>query len=159
MHRTIREKDRVIADKSKAHEALLGRLFLPTIAFIPKGSYDGQQFDVRTFGVLATLMATTDVSDIAVYSMVRAIFEGLDELKAMQPLLAGMSPERMIKDGLTAPLHAGALRYYQERGWIKEDKPAVPPPVAAAVVPVEAPFATVSPVKIKGQALKGKRAP
>lgn len=149
-----------------------------TPVYIPKGTYDGQQYDVRTFGVLATLMTTSDVPEIAAYSLVRAVFEGLDELKAMLPLLAGLAVERMIKDGLTAPLHAGALRYYQERGWIKQEKPAVLPSVGVAVealaiaapiaqgpaeaaptAAVIAPAIGAPPVKIKGQPLKGKRAP
>ncbi|HLL19905.1 MAG TPA: hypothetical protein VK439_14080 [Rubrivivax sp.] len=25
----------------------------------------------------------------------------------------------MVKDGLSAPLHEGAARYYKEKGWIK----------------------------------------
>jgi len=25
----------------------------------------------------------------------------------------------MIKDGLSAPLHDGAVRYYKEKGWMK----------------------------------------
>ena len=25
----------------------------------------------------------------------------------------------MVKDGLSAPLHEGAVRYYKEKGWIK----------------------------------------
>jgi len=25
----------------------------------------------------------------------------------------------MVKDGLSAPLHDGAVRYYKEKGWIK----------------------------------------
>ena len=79
----------------------------------------------------------------------------------------------MIKDGLSAPLHPGALRYYQERGWIKEEKPAVPPSVSAAVealaaaaaVPqapaqvIAVPATAAPPVKVKGQPLKGKRVP
>ncbi|MFM2240260.1 MAG: hypothetical protein RJA69_1634, partial [Pseudomonadota bacterium] len=29
------------------------------------------------------------------------------------------SPANMVKDGLSAPLHEGAVRYYREKGWIK----------------------------------------
>lgn len=141
---------------------------------IPKDTYAGQPYDVRTFGVLATLMATSDVPEIAAYSMVRAVFEGLDELKAMLPVLHDLKPERMIKDGLSTPLHPGALRYYQERGWMKEEKPTLPPSVSAAVDALasaattpqqqatappaaEARAPTAAPVKVKGQVLKSKR--
>ena len=30
-----------------------------------------------------------------------------------------LKPENMVKDGLSAPLHEGAVRYYKEKGWIK----------------------------------------
>jgi TRAP-type uncharacterized transport system substrate-binding protein len=30
-----------------------------------------------------------------------------------------LTPQSMIKDGLSAPLHAGAARYYKEKGWLK----------------------------------------
>ena len=35
------------------------------------------------------------------------------------PALANLTPQDMIKDGLSAPLHEGALRYYREKGWVK----------------------------------------
>ena len=92
-----------------------------TPVLIPKDTYAGQDANVRTFGVLATLVATTDTPEIAAYSVVRAVFEGLAELKAMQPALRNVVPEAMIKDGLSAPLHSGAVRYYRERGWIKTE--------------------------------------
>ncbi len=104
-----------------------------TPAFIPKTAYLGQTTDVRTFGVLATLVATSDTPDIAAYSIVRAVFEGLAELKAMQPALAGIVPEEMITHGLTAPLHPGALRYYRERGWIKMAPKSAPVSLERAV--------------------------
>jgi uncharacterized protein len=93
---------------------------------IPKDTYHGQSIDIRTFGVLATLVATADTPEIAAYSMVRAVFEGLQDLKAMQPVLAGLVERQMITDGLSAPLHSGALRYYRERGWMKEELPPTP---------------------------------
>ena len=33
--------------------------------------------------------------------------------------LANLKPENMVKDGLSAPLHEGAVKYYKEKGWIK----------------------------------------
>jgi uncharacterized protein len=30
-----------------------------------------------------------------------------------------LKPENMVKDGLSAPLHDGAARYYREKGWLK----------------------------------------
>jgi TRAP-type uncharacterized transport system substrate-binding protein len=36
----------------------------------------------------------------------------------MHPAFGTLEPERMIRDGLSAPLHEGAKRYYQEKGWL-----------------------------------------
>ena len=51
--------------------------------------------------------------------MVRAIFGDFDMLRGLDPVLAGLDPEAMADEGLTAPLHPGAARYYRERGWIQ----------------------------------------
>jgi len=50
--------------------------------------------------------------------MTKALFENLDSFRRLHPSLSHLIPERMIKDGLTAPLHEGAIRYYRERGWL-----------------------------------------
>jgi uncharacterized protein len=89
-----------------------------TSVTIPKGTYIGQADDIPTFGVMATLVATADLSDAAAYSMVRAIFEGMTELEAQVPVLRGLAPRDMISAGLSAPLHPGAERYYRERGFM-----------------------------------------
>jgi TRAP-type uncharacterized transport system substrate-binding protein len=50
---------------------------------------------------------------------VKAVFDNFDELKKLHPALAALDPQHMIKDGLSAPLHDGAIRYYKEKGWLK----------------------------------------
>ena len=54
-----------------------------------------------------------------VYQVVKAVFDNFDEFKKLHPALANLKPEDMVKDGLSAPLHEGAARYYKEKGWIK----------------------------------------
>ena len=43
------------------------------------------------------------------------MFDNPETLKALYPALRHLDPARMLKDGLTAPLHDGAKRYYRER--------------------------------------------
>jgi TRAP-type uncharacterized transport system substrate-binding protein len=50
---------------------------------------------------------------------VKAVFDNFDEFKKLHPALANLKPEEMVKNGLSAPLHEGAARYYKEKGWIK----------------------------------------
>jgi TRAP-type uncharacterized transport system substrate-binding protein len=47
------------------------------------------------------------------------VFDNFEEFKKLHPALGHLKPEGMIKDGLSAPLHAGAMKYYKEKGWIK----------------------------------------
>ncbi len=39
--------------------------------------------------------------------------------KKLHPALAHLSKEDMVKNGLSAPLHAGAEKYYKEVGLLK----------------------------------------
>ncbi len=87
-------------------------------AVIAAGIYDGIDRPVETFGVLATVVTSASVDEELVYRLVRAVFENFDQFRSRHPVLRDLTPERMIRDGLAAPLHAGAERYYRERGWL-----------------------------------------
>jgi TRAP transporter TAXI family solute receptor len=88
-------------------------------ATVPGGMYRGTDEDVTTFGVKATFVAPATVEDDVVYEVVKAVFENFDRFKSLHPAFANLQEEEMISDGLSAPLHEGAARYYRERGWIE----------------------------------------
>ena len=88
-------------------------------ATIPGGLYNANPDDVETFGVLATFIVSADTPDDTVYNVVKAVFDNFDEFKALHPALTGLTPEKMVADGLSAPLHPGAAKYYKEKGWIQ----------------------------------------
>jgi hypothetical protein len=88
------------------------------MATIPAGMYPGEDADVQTFGVGATLVSSAKVPDEAVYALVKAVFENFEDFKKLHPAFANLKEEEMIKDGLSAPLHDGAVKYYKERGWM-----------------------------------------
>ena len=88
-------------------------------AVIPGGLYPGNAQPTRTYGVLATLVSSSKVPADSVYAVVKAVFDNFEELKKLHPALANLKPEEMVKNGLSAPLHEGAARYYKEKGWIK----------------------------------------
>ena len=88
-------------------------------ATIPGGMYRGTDDDVTTFGVGATFVTSSDVSEEAVYQVVKAVFDNFDDFKGLHPAFANLKESEMIKDGLSAPLHDGAAKYYRERGWIE----------------------------------------
>lgn len=87
-------------------------------ATIPMGTYTSTTEDVTTFGVVATLVTHERVGEDVVYDVVRSVMENLEELRTRHPVLFDLDPGKMIRHGLTAPLHPGAVRYYKERGWM-----------------------------------------
>ncbi len=74
--------------------------------------------EVKTVGMLATLVTSAKVADDVVYAVTKEIFENLDEFKKLHPALAGLTREGML-EGLTAPLHPGAEKYFREVGLMK----------------------------------------
>lgn len=86
---------------------------------IPGGMYPGNEEATKTYGVLATLVTSTKVSEDVVYAVTKAVYENFEEFKNMHPAWKALRPEIMSVNGLSAPLHNGAARYYKERGWIK----------------------------------------
>jgi hypothetical protein len=88
-------------------------------ATIPGGMYAANPQATETYGVLATLVTSAKVPDETVYQLVKATFDNFDEFKKLHPAFANLDPAKMVKDGLSAPLHAGAAKYYKEKGWVK----------------------------------------
>jgi uncharacterized protein len=88
------------------------------MATVPGGMYRGTDEDVTTFGVLATFVAPASVDDDVIYAVVSAVFDNFDRFKGLHPAFANLTEEEMVSDGISAPLHEGAARYYRERGWI-----------------------------------------
>jgi hypothetical protein len=72
--------------------------------------------DVKTFGMTATFVTSAKIPDNVVYAITKEVFENLGSLKYSDPTLNMLTKESMVKDGLTAPMHPGALRYYKEAG-------------------------------------------
>jgi hypothetical protein len=69
--------------------------------------------------VLATLVTSSKTPDDIVYTITKAVFDNLDEFKKLHPAFAHLDASHMVKDGLSAPLHEGAARYFREKGLIK----------------------------------------
>ena len=88
-------------------------------ATIPAGLYPSNPQATETYGVLATFVSSSKVPGETIYQVVKAVFDNFDEFKKLHPALAVLTPQAMVKDGLSAPLHDGALKYYREKGWVK----------------------------------------
>lgn len=86
---------------------------------VPAGMYRGTDTDVTSFGVAATLVTSTDVSDEVAYNVAKAVFENFDTFTRLHPAFATLKKEDMVKAGLSIPLHPGAEKYYKEIGLLK----------------------------------------
>ncbi|MBB1488883.1 TAXI family TRAP transporter solute-binding subunit [Oceanospirillum sp. D5] len=109
--------DSVIVEVSgKAVDSLVSQNDFYRTATIPAGMYRGTNQDVKTFGVGATFVSSAKVPDEVVYTVVKSVFENFDTFRKLHPAFANLKKEEMVKDGLSAPLHPGAVKYYKEAG-------------------------------------------
>jgi len=109
---------RIINLNSSVEEKLVAENPFYSFITIPKATYKTSTDDVTTFGVIATFVTSADQPDDVVYDVVRAVFDNIEEFRKLHPAFANLDPARMITDGLTAPLHPGAVKYYKEKGWM-----------------------------------------
>ena len=86
-------------------------------SFVPIDRYPraDNEKDVETIGVKAILLTSAGVSEEIVYAVTKAMFDDLESLTEYDLVLKTFGKENML-EGLTAPIHPGALRYYQEVG-------------------------------------------
>jgi len=82
---------------------------------IPAGTYEGQEEDVETVTVKATLIVSADASEEDVYNLTAAIFENIDSISAENAKGEELSIENATS-GMTVPFHAGAAKYFSEQG-------------------------------------------
>lgn len=82
------------------------------ISFYPQATNTS---DVPTYGVKATLCTSSDVSADVVYAITKEVFENFEEFKGLHPAYSVLTKESML-DGLSAPIHDGAMRYFKEAG-------------------------------------------
>jgi uncharacterized protein len=83
---------------------------------IPGGMYAGNPQPTPTYGVTATMVASSNTPDEVVYAVVKAVFDNLEEFKKLHPAFANLDAKEMVKNGNSAPLHAGAEKYFKEKG-------------------------------------------
>ncbi len=115
----VRLCDAMIAEVSgKEIEKLIAERPYYAFTSIPGGLYSGNVDDVRTFGVKATVVTSSKVDAETVYAITRAVFDNFDSFRSLHPAFTDLQPALMVRDGLSAPLHEGALRYFKERGWL-----------------------------------------
>lgn len=88
---------------------------------VPAGTYDGQDEAVTTVTVKATLIVSASASEEDVYNITKAIFDNAEAITAAHAKGAELSVENATS-GMTAPFHAGAAKYFAEKGVEVESK-------------------------------------
>jgi TRAP transporter TAXI family solute receptor len=73
---------------------------------------------INTVGVKATLVTSAKEPNKVVYAITKEVFDNFDAFKKLHPAYAVLTKQNML-EGLTAPIHPGALKYYKESGLIK----------------------------------------
>ena len=92
-----------------------------TVHSIPANTYKGQTEEVKTVTVKATLIVSASASEEQVYELTKAIFDNIDAITAAHAKGAELSIENATS-GMTAPFHAGAAKYFAEKGVTVETK-------------------------------------
>jgi TRAP-type uncharacterized transport system substrate-binding protein len=63
-------------------------------------------------------VTTDDISDKVVYTIVKSVLENFEKFKKLHPAYGNITKKSLL-DGLSAPLHNGAKKYYKEIGILK----------------------------------------
>ena len=85
---------------------------------IPAGTYAGIDTDTITVGIKATVIANANVSDEDAYTIVSTIFENAADIATAHAKGAELDLEYAATCGL--PYHAGAAKYFAEKGFTVE---------------------------------------
>lgn len=80
---------------------------------IPADTY-GNEEAIPTAAIMNALIVKSDMSDDDVYKLTKTFFENLDTLENSHQAASDISLEA-AQEGLVAPLHPGAERYYSEQ--------------------------------------------
>lgn len=86
-----------------------------TVYEVPAETYKGQTEAVKTVTVKATLIVSASASEEDVYNITKAIFDNAEAITAAHAKGAELSIENATS-GMTAPFHAGAAKYFAEKG-------------------------------------------
>ncbi len=81
---------------------------------IPAGAYRGQDKLVKTAGQRNLLAVSASLEPAVVYALTKTLFENLPYFAKLHPVCAELGLENAM-DGVTIPLHPGALRYFAEK--------------------------------------------
>ncbi len=121
-----RIKVRIIPISGSPVEALIAKHSYYAKSTIPASFYPNalNKEDIDSVGVKATLITSKNLDAKVVYAITKEVFENLESFKKLHPAYSVLTKENMLQ-GLSAPIHKGALQYYKEAGLTKHINPAL----------------------------------
>ncbi|MBE0441887.1 TAXI family TRAP transporter solute-binding subunit [Psychrobacter sp. FME13] len=102
----------VSIDQDKLKEIIASKPYFKTFE-IPVDTY-GNEEAVPTAAIMNALLVSSDLSEADGYKLTKTLFENLDGLKTAHQAANDISLET-ANDGMVAPIHPGAKKYYDEQ--------------------------------------------
>ncbi|MEM6481221.1 MAG: TAXI family TRAP transporter solute-binding subunit [Pseudomonadota bacterium] len=109
----------VLAWSDETIDAMIDEFPYYAKSVIPANAYRGQDADVTTWGLAATLVASANADEEVIYNMVKSVFDNFEDFKAQSTLYTHISREGSVVNGRSVPFHPGAERYFREVGLIE----------------------------------------
>ncbi len=110
---TVR-KIKIIEIKGDMFEKLKAKYPFFSQYVIPAGTY-GNEKDAYTINMQAALYCKADLSEDLVYDLTKVFYEQSGEIAAAHAAGKYIKLEKAL-EGITTPLHPGAVKYYKEKG-------------------------------------------
>ena len=108
-------KTRIVPIDGDIAEKLMKDNTFYSVYKIPANAYSNQDKEVTTVTVKATLIVSADATEDDVYKITKSIFDNIDAITKEHAKGAELSLENAT-EGLTVPFHAGAAKYFKEKG-------------------------------------------
>lgn len=82
--------------------------------------YPNQNYEVQSIALPPRIFACReDLPEDLAYNLCKQLYENIDQVRATAKVLEQFSLERVATDDVLIPYHAGALRYFKEKGVLK----------------------------------------
>lgn len=102
----------VTIEKDKVEEIAQDQDYF-VVEEIPEGTYDNDE-PIETAAIMNALVIRSDLSEDDVYNLTEQLFENLDKLESSHQAAADINIDD-AQEGMVAPIHPGAERYYDEQ--------------------------------------------
>ncbi len=94
-----------------------------TQSFIRKGAYRGVGEELLSFGTRTAVVTLASTDEDLVYQITKTVLEHTKDLAEIHPQGRTYNIQEALFGIKTIPVHAGAIRYYKEKGaWEKKPK-------------------------------------